>query len=416
MRGAPVQRNQVESGRPDEGGRMSTAHMLMRSRTAIVGILLLVLLSAVARAQTAPQCVPGMRVLASGSHCPENCVRPADFPGYDPAVPRSFSRNQERVGVCAAMASADYICYELRRMGRWPQSAEAAQGCSALDLEVQAFTEEKSHLDPNTIRKLLGAFLDENSQVTETNRVDHNADDFVSLVEERGICPESRFPSEFATHGGLRDVYLGVERRLRDYQPAPAAEAKIDDVCPECRWIAPTLTDAEWSEVLRFVAVLPERAQNTFEIIAKINELACPAPTRIHLPEDHHLCCDDFAALEQHLEEKGSLAVASFHAHELSPRTIPESRDLHAAVVYGARVIKSSKNSDTKNPDAKDADAGDGDNEACYYTIKNSWGPAACRTLAPDVLCDPDTGAFLVRDRLLRRILKGAYWGDFTAP
>lgn len=295
------------------------------------------------------------------------------------------------------MASADYICYELHRMGRWPQSAD---GCSALDLEVQAFTEEKSHLDPNTIRKLLGAFLDENSQVTETNRVDHNADDFVSLVEERGICPESRFPSEFATHGGLRDVYLGVERRLRDYQPAPAAEAKIDDVCPECRWIAPTLTDAEWSDVLRFVAALPERAQNTFEIIAKINELACPAPTRIHLPDDHHLCCDDFDAMEQHLSEKGSLAVASFHAHELSPRTIPESRDLHAAVVYGARVIKNT-------------DARDGDNEACYYTIKNSWGPAACRTLAPDVLCDPDTGAFLVRDRLLRRILKGAYWGEF---
>jgi len=114
----------------------------------------------------------------------------------------------------------------------------------------------------------------------------------------------------------------------------------------------------------------------------------------------------------QHLAEKGSLAVASFHAHELSPRTIPESRDLHAAVVYGARVIK---NVDTKNVDGKDAEPRNGD-EACYYTIKNSWGPAACRTLAPDVLCDPDTGAFLVRDRLLRRILKGAYWGDFTAP
>jgi len=390
---------------------MSTGQRLMRSRTTIFGILLLAMLTAAARAQTAPQCVPGMRVLASGSTCPENCVRPADFPGYDPAVPRSFSRNQERVGVCAAMASADYICYELRRMGRWPQSAEAAQGCSALDLEVQAFTEEKSHLDPNTIRKLLGAFLDENSQVTETNRVDHNADDFVSLVEERGICPESRFPSEFPTHGGLRDVYLGVERRLRDYQPAPGAAARIDDVCPECRWIAPSLTDAEWSDVLRFVAALPERAQNTFEIIAKINELACPAPSRIHLPEDHHLCCDDFAALAQHLAEKGSLAVASFHAHELSPRTIPESRDLHAAVVYGARVIK---NVDTKNVDGKDAEPRNGD-EACYYTIKNSWGPAACRTLAPDVLCDPDTGAFLVRDRLLRRILKGAYWGNFTA-
>ncbi len=364
---------------------------------------LICLLSAATLAQTAPQCVPGMRTLVDGSHCPENCVRPADFPGYDPAVPRSFSRNQERVGVCAAMASADYICYELRRMGRWPQSAETAQGCSALDLEVQAFTEEKSHLDPNTIRKLLGAFLDENSQVTETNHVDHNADDFVSLVEERGICPESRFPSEFPTHGGLRDVYLGVERRMRDYQPAPGAAAKIDDVCPECRWIAPTVTDAEWSEVLRFVAAMPERAQNTFEIIAKINGLACPATSRIHLPDDHNLCCDDFAAMEQHLSEKGSIAVASFHAHELSPRTIPESRDLHAAVVYGARIITEG--------DAKVGDAG-----ACYYTIKNSWGPAACRTLAPDVLCDPDTGAFLVRDRLLRRILKGAYWGEFTTP
>ncbi len=392
-----------------------TRYDLRRAACCCWLAVLWIWLSAAALAQPNPQCVPGMRVLVDGSHCPENCVRPVDFPGYDPAVPRSFSRNQERVGVCAAMASADYICYELRRMGRWPQSAEAAQGCSALDLEVQAFSEEKSHLDPNTIRKLLGAFLDENSQVTETNRVDHNADDFVSLVEERGICPESRFPSEFPTHGGLRDVYLGVERRLREYQPVPGAEVKIDDVCPECRWIAPTLTDAEWSDVLRFVAAMPARAQNTFEIMRKINELACPAPTRIHLPEDHHLCCDDYAALEQHLAEKGSVAVASFHAHELSPRTIPESRDLHAAVVYGARVIRDldARDLDAKNVDAKNVAAMNNDAEACYYTIKNSWGPAACRTLAPDVLCDPDTGAFLVRDRLLRRILKGAYWGEF---
>ncbi len=332
-------------------------------------------------------CQTGINTLVGGEKCPENCADPADFPGYDPKNPASFSRSQDTVGYCAAFSSAEYLCYMLKRIKMLPETPEYIKGCSALDLEIQAFSElePKYKKDKNTIDE----FLSPKNTLTE------NLNSYYLIATKKGICPESAFPSEFRGNGTMtvKNVYLAMAKHFKEKKESTEAGVSLIGLCPECSIVAPDLTATQWQQIEQVLTGVNDLNKNDFEVLRKINEIACPPEKRIKYPVTMGIDSSAFVDLNAKLKNPGAITTVSLAAHYLNPKIQPgpnddkDKYDAHLAIIYGTvpRLVN-----------------GKG---VCFYAMKNSWGPSACKERLPDLMCDKENGTYYVSRSLLKKAM-----------
>jgi hypothetical protein len=372
-----------------------------RSIQMIVGLLsLLVIGLACAQGKIAETtlpyaCQPGMFILTDNiTICPENCADPTDFPGYDEKKPASFSRNQDTVGMCTTFSAADYICHELKQLILpWPpQTANFSKGCSAVDLEIQAFAEENRDKNKNTISQFLRHF-DDKGHLSSTDLM-HSLTDFVRIAKLKGVCAENSMPSEFLTKdgGGLRALYGKLKDRFAQYKQSTQAGVSLIGLCPECNAIAPGLTENQWNQIKQVLDSVKDLSKSDFQILKKIDDIACPTEKRIKLPADFMVEQGGEYELQRQLAKPGKIAVLKVDAHALAPDNVPADDDTHMLIAYSTEI---------RRVEGK---------QICYYAIKNSWGPDACKNRLPDIQCDPKNGTFFVSDELLRKITRVIQW------
>lgn len=350
---------------------------------------------------------PMQHLVDSNEDCPTDNFDESTIPGYDPAHPMSFSRNQDTVGNCPEFAGADFICYKLKKLGLWPDKPEYKQGCSALDLQVQGF-QEQSRTGPNTISNFLGPVDGPMAHESTIGRL-------VYYAKTIGMCPESLFPSEFMPdpRNGLRRVYEAAEQHILTARSRTEAGVPIDGLCPECMQIGPSLTTAQWQQIKD--AIGTSSPSNDFEVIKKINQIACPPEKRIKLPASFDLMKVDHAVNMDGIRTElnnGRVGLIELNAAPLFKLMFPDrefpSMAMHSALITegGPVTMRVQMSDGSLKPMQK-----------CFYAIKSSWGgecvePRYNTWSEIPFHCDRDTGKILVSEKMLVRMTSIIAWED----
>jgi hypothetical protein len=245
-------------------------------------------------------------------------------------------------------------------------------------LEIQAFYEQNHYEFDNTVDNLIGHAngfqLTVNGRPMETrvmgnfsqNPVQHTLSDYIRVAQKYGICPEALWPSEFDQpgQGGARHIlYIFMTRIIaaKEYALAnPASRKDLYDLCPECRLIAPSLTRSQWAEVFNVVKAV-DLNKDDFKVLKKMNELACPAEKRIKVPYGMSASGRTNDDLIRHMSQPLAIGVVSYSWRKIEP-SITDGLDGHQVIVYGTVATRDLKGK-----------------PVCYYVIKSSNGPNACK-------------------------------------
>jgi hypothetical protein len=364
---------------------------------------------------SAPACESGMKYIKGDrisdetdgtggwTMCPENCLAPEEFPGFDPAHPSSFSRDEGQFGICGAFVVADFLGVRLSTFKRWPTSPDYDRGVSTVDIEIQSFAHENDEIQKNTIEYFLGPISSEfglwDSPTKKTFK------DYLVTEEESGVCPENAMPGDIRVNGNgnqIRAVYESFDAHLKELQSRTRTGVSLASICKECKLIAPELSDEQWEQVAGVLNSVNNLDQGSFKILKAIDDIACDGK-RIKVPllftQVRDVNIDDLANRLAALKHPVQMSV---HAQPLDPDHIkpgPEqasnpSWDRHSFLVYGATI----KNVNGTN--------------VCFYKVKNSWGPNLCMQVwgsknSPKVQCDPSTGSYLISSDLLQSMSLG---------
>jgi hypothetical protein len=352
-------------------------------------------------------CTAGEYMIGGGNTCPKNCVGLSDFPGFDPNDLGSFSIQQGRVPACKTYAATEFICYELKRLKVLPSNSAFDKGCSASDLSFQ-YNLAWKNVDPKRRRVPIGQWAADESNHGEGANVPTAG--LVVAARKFGVCPENSFPSQWPDEKkDMFDVYSAFAKHLRERKSLGSAFTLSKD-CPECRMIAPGLTNSQWLHIDQVVDNIVNLDTDDFDVLEEINRLACPREDRVLPPADwladgfpiqrydpsYDVFKDDptrtvttktnFQTLWQHMSKPKAIAIAGVDVHDWWPDRFPKNSK-HEVVVVGMKTIK------------LDADG----KIHCYFMIKNSWGSGTqhCQERKPDILCWPETGIVLVSVELL---------------
>ena len=351
---------------------------------------------------------PPMQHLSdTGEECPTDNFDETSIPGYDPANPMSFARNQDTVGNCPEFSGADFICYKLKKLGLWPDTPEYNKGCSALDLQVQSF-QEPTRTGPNTISNFIGT---KDGDLAHTSTIGR----LVYYAKTKGVCPESLFPSEFMPDpkNGLRRVYEAAERHILSASASTEAGVPIEGLCPECMQIGPALTTTQWRQIKD--AIGNATPSNDFEVIKKINQISCPPEKRIKLPANFDLMktdkSQDLDGIRSNLN-KGRIGQIDINTTPLFRLMFPGKEfppvSMHAALLTEAGPVKMM---------VKISDGSQTTIKKCFYAIKSSWG-GECIEPKYDTWneipfhCDRKNGKILLSERMLTQITNSITWDE----
>lgn len=287
---------------------------------------------------------------------------------------------------------SDYICYQLKSLGKLSNRPDFKKGCSALDLDIQAFAGHNRDPHKNTITNYLG-LVDPKKGIYVGNSAKLNPEEYLDIAMKKGICPEGAMPSEFGADGlDLRKVYLALQQHLKERKANTQAGVALDGWCKECHEIAPSLAESQWNAISDLLATTDLDTQD-FQVLKKIDDIACPDNKRVKLPSTFKkMNHSTFELMNAHLATQDAIAIMGIHATPLLPpgASIDDREgDGHEVVVYGTTTFP--------------------DSPTCYYALKVSWGPGACVQKLPDVRCSID-GSFLVSASLLKTMQMDIQW------
>ena len=380
----------------------------------------------------------------TGEYCPtlgnEKGFQESSMPGYQPHVKFGFVRDQDYVGQCLYMATADYFCYKLNLMGLWPHDSQHNKGCSAFDLQLMTYQAVKKQKGlPNTITPLIEEDFDVGSGSNRKKEsrflFQPEMSELIRLAQEKGLCSENAFPSEYVgDHGqGIYSIYRQAQENLRKVQSRAQTDAGIglEGLCPECTKLAPVLTSQQWRQIKNLIEHT-DLQNNELDVLQKINDLACPAEKRIKLPKNFTMEKNDFdyctlktgkgydgcKELQKRLSPEMNERVARpFKLADIKRRLNNgevglldvDGGKLAQLVVHNLKVKNPAQHAVILTEAAYLDHSGDPNPfTGCFYGIKNSWGNQCFENL-PYVHCDAN-GKIWIRWQELTDITINSYW------
>jgi hypothetical protein len=312
-------------------------------------------------------------------YCPKNIDDITDanaFPGFDPNNEKSFSRDQDAIGMCTSNAVSDYLCARLKadkvfdKMPTAIRNQFLKSGCSALDIHIQAFDKMCKGKVPYTLQTAFNS----NNTGGMPACLNSSVESILNVAAERGLCPESSIPSEFANfksrggEDGLKNLLLSLSERIRSRKAGTEAAGTEAGMCAECALTKNLATD-QVDAIKK--ALSKNDPSEDFSKLMEITSIACPEDVR-KLTRDavreiaknvKNGSPRDNSPIAQILQNQ-QLAIITLPASRLNPFISSAEDGGHSVVVYTSQAVKVKKVFHGR----------EWIEEKCYFGIKNSWG------------------------------------------